>query len=62
MKAIEGLVEEAVRLLHEEDEAINEKIERAFGEFERGEFFTLEQTRATLGEHRAAWIVEKNGE
>ncbi len=59
-------VEEAVRLLHEEQELwareVHEKIERAYAELERGECFTLEETRAKLQEHKAAWLAAKNRE
>lgn len=62
-------VEQAVRMLHQEEELwaiekeeIGEKIERAFGEFERGECFTLEETRAKLQEHKAAWIAANSRE
>jgi antitoxin ParD1/3/4 len=60
------LVEEAVRLLHEEQELwareVHEKIERAYGQFERGEYYTLEETRARLEEHKAAWRAKNNPE
>lgn len=52
-------------MLHEEEElwaiekqAIHEKIERAFGQFERGEYFTEEESRARREEHKAAWLAE----
>jgi Arc/MetJ-type ribon-helix-helix transcriptional regulator len=64
-RTIEEFVEQAVRMLHDEEElwasekqAINEKIERAHGQFERGEYFTEEESRARLEEHKAAWIAE----
>ncbi len=36
-------------------QAIHEKIERAFGQFERGEGLTPEESRALLQEKKAAW-------
>jgi len=55
-------VEEAVRLLHEEQELwarnVHEKIERAYGQFERGEYSTEEESRAARQERKAAWLAE----
>ena len=55
-------VEEAVRLLHEEQELwareVHEKIERAYGQFERGEYFTEEEMRVKRQERKAAWLAE----
>ncbi len=38
---------------------IAEKIERAFGQFERFEFFTAEQSRADMENRKAAWLREQ---
>jgi putative addiction module CopG family antidote len=58
----EEFVEEAVRLLHEEEEAwakeVNEKIERAYGELERGEDLSEEESRALLEEYKVARMAE----
>lgn len=55
-------VEEAVRLLHEEQEAwareVHEKIERAYGQFERGEYFTMEEMLVKRQERKAAWLAQ----
>jgi putative addiction module CopG family antidote len=55
-------VEEAVRLLHEEQELwareVHEKIERAYGQFERGEFFTMEEMRVKREQRKAAWLAQ----
>ncbi|HEV1285164.1 MAG TPA: type II toxin-antitoxin system ParD family antitoxin [Bryobacteraceae bacterium] len=63
-RTIDEFVEQAVRLLHDEEalwasekQEIHEKIDRAFGQFERGEYLTLEETRAALQEHKAAWFA-----
>ncbi len=64
-RTVEEFVEQAVRMLHEEEslwasekQEIHEKIERAVGQFERGEYLTLEETRAKIQEYKAAWIAE----
>ncbi len=62
-QSIDEFVERAVQMLHEEEallandrQAIHEKIERAFfGQFERGEGLTPEESRALLQEKKAAW-------
>ncbi len=58
----EEFVEEAVRLLHEEQEAwakeVHEKIERAVGQFERGEFYTMEEMLVKRQERTAAWLAK----
>ena len=41
--------------LRDNKDSIREKIERAFGQFERGEFFTAEESRADMGNRKAAW-------
>ena len=38
---------------------INEKLERAFGQFERGEFFSAEESRANMEKRKAAWLTEQ---
>jgi len=44
---------------HDRKEEIAEKIERAFAQFERGEFFTPEQSRADMHQRKAAWLREQ---
>jgi putative addiction module CopG family antidote len=68
-RTIDEFVEQAVRMLHEEEELrasekqlINEKIERGIAQFERGEYFTEEESRARLEEHKAAWMAENRRE
>jgi len=59
----EEVIQRALEVLQAEEEwiedhkdAIHAKIERAFGQFERGEFFTAEQSRADMEKHKAAWL------
>ena len=37
---------------------VNEKTERAFGQFERGEFFSSEESRADMEKRKTAWPAE----
>ena len=57
----------ALEILHSEDgwlhnhsAEIGEKIERAFGQFERGEFFSAEESQADLEKRKAAWLREQH--
>ena len=59
------VIEQALRMLHSKDASlhgnqkeIDEKIERAFGQFERGEFFSAEESQAGLEKRKAAWLRE----
>ena len=45
-------------LLDHKDE-IAEKIDRAFGQFERGEFFSAEESRADMEKRKATWLAEQ---
>ena len=56
----------ALEMLHFEDERlqdhkqlIHEKIERAFEQFERGEFSSAEESRADMEKRKAAWLAEQ---
>lgn len=55
-RALEALRSED-QLLHEEKDLIRAKIERAFEQFERGEFFTAEESRADMEKRKAAWLA-----
>ena len=62
----EEVIGRALELLHSEDEwlqdhkgLIREKIERAFAQFECGEFFSAEDSRADMEERKAAWLAEQ---
>lgn len=59
------VIERALELLHSEEEwlhgqrdEIHEKIERAFAQFERGEFFSPEESRADMERRKMAWLAE----
>ena len=45
--------------LHEQKDEVAAKIERAFDQFERGEFFSAEQSRKDMEERKAAWLNER---
>ena len=58
----DAVVARALELLHSEDEwlhahngEIAEKIEREFAQFERGEFFSPEESRADMAKRKTAW-------
>jgi antitoxin ParD1/3/4 len=60
------VVARALELLHSEDEwlqahngEIVEKVERAFAQFERGEFFSAEESRADMAKRKTAWLREQ---
>ena len=44
--------------LHENKAAIGDKIDRAFGQFERGEFFSSEQSKLDMEKRKAEWLRE----
>ena len=63
----EEVIGRALEILHSEDEwlqnnstEIGEKIERAFGQFERGEFFSAEESQADMEKRKAAWLREQH--
>ena len=45
--------------LHDQRDEIAAKIERAFGQFERGEFHSAEQSRDEMEKRKAAWLNEQ---
>jgi Arc/MetJ-type ribon-helix-helix transcriptional regulator len=58
-RSVDDFVERAVQMLHEEEallvndrDVINQKIERAFGQFARSEGLTPEESRARLRERK----------
>ena len=60
------VIERALELLHSEDEwlhgnreEIEDKIEGAFAQFERGEFFSPEESRADMERRKTAWLAEQ---
>ena len=61
----QDVIARALQILRSEDQwldenkaAIGEKIERAFGQFERGEFFSADQSRADMEKRKAEWVRE----
>jgi Arc/MetJ-type ribon-helix-helix transcriptional regulator len=64
----DDLIARALEVLRSEDDwldenktAIGEKIERAFGQFERGEFYSAEESRAEMAKRKAEWLREHRG-
>jgi len=60
----EEVIGRALEMLQDErrqggKDLINEKLERAFGQFERGEFFSAEESRANMEKRKAAWLTEQ---
>lgn len=60
------VIERALRMLHSEQEwithhktEITEKIERAFAQFDRGEFFSAKESQADMEERKAAWFRKR---
>ncbi|MDX2266769.1 MAG: hypothetical protein NW208_01605 [Bryobacter sp.] len=45
--------------LYQQAGAIDRKIQRALAQFERGEFFTAEQSRQELQRRKAAWRSQR---
>ena len=46
--------------LHDRKDEIAEKIERAFRQFERGEFFSADDSQADMERRKAAWLNEQH--
>ena len=64
----EDVIARALEILRLEDEwlaenhaALGEKIERAFGQFERGEFFSPEQSKADMEKRKTEWLSRQGG-
>jgi Arc/MetJ-type ribon-helix-helix transcriptional regulator len=62
----DDVIERALQALRSEDEwldenmaAIGGKIERPFGKFERGEYFSPEQSRSEMERRKAEWMRER---
>jgi len=47
--------------VHDQKEEISAKIERAFEQFEHGEFFTAEESRIDLEKRKAEWLRNRKG-
>lgn len=59
-RALEAFQSEEDWLLENRDE-IEQKIDRGLAQFERGEFFSSEESRADIDERKAAWLHEHRG-
>lgn len=66
-QTVDQVVERALEILRAEEEsllddkvAVGEKIERAFAQFERGEFFTAAESHADMQQRKTAWLAERN--
>jgi Arc/MetJ-type ribon-helix-helix transcriptional regulator len=57
-RALEVLRSEDTWLLDHKDETA-EKIDHAFGQFERGEFLSAAESRADMEKRKAAWLAEQ---
>ena len=62
----DAVIDRALEVLRSEDdwldankEAVGEKIERAFGRFERGEFFSAQESKADMERRKADWLRER---
>jgi Arc/MetJ-type ribon-helix-helix transcriptional regulator len=62
----DDVIGRALEVLRSQDEwldenkaAVNEKIERAFEQFDRGEFFSADQSRADMEKRKAEWLRER---
>ncbi len=62
----DDVIGRALEMLHTEDEwlhdqkdSIGAKIERAFEQFERGEFFSAEESRADMEKRKRDWLAEQ---
>jgi len=64
-KSPEEVIERALEVLRSDDrwlldhkDEIAAKIDHAFVQFERGEFFSAEESRADMEKRKAAWLAE----
>jgi hypothetical protein len=57
-RALRTLRSDGEWLLHHKAE-ISEKIERAFGQFDRGEFLLAKESQADMEKRKAAWFSER---
>ena len=58
-RALEGL-RATDEQLHEDRDLIHEKIERAFAQFDKGEYSTAEQFRANMERRKAGWRAPRS--
>ena len=62
----DDVIGSALEMLRSEDEwlqenksLIHDKIERSFAQFENGEFFTAEESRADMEKRKAVWLADR---
>jgi Arc/MetJ-type ribon-helix-helix transcriptional regulator len=63
----DDVVSHALEILHSEGQwlrkqpnSIEAKIERAFAQFERGEFFSAEESRSNMEKRKAKWLADQH--
>ena len=61
----DAVIERALEVLRSEEDwldanrvAVGEKIDRAFAQFERGEFFSPEESKTDMARRKAHWLSE----
>ncbi|MGO4883984.1 MAG: type II toxin-antitoxin system ParD family antitoxin [Bryobacteraceae bacterium] len=66
-RTADEVIERALGMLRFEEEwlpdqkdEITEKIARAFGRFDRGEYFSAKESRDEMGRRKAAWFRERH--
>lgn len=64
----EDVIGRALEMLHSEDEWLHDhkdlieaKIERAFTQFERGEFLSPDESRLDMEKRKSGWLNERHG-
>jgi hypothetical protein len=64
----DDVIGRALEMLHSEDEWLQDQkdtieamIERAFGQFERGEFLSAEGSRTDMEKRKGKWLAEQRG-
>ncbi|MBM3794133.1 MAG: hypothetical protein FJW31_08690 [Acidobacteria bacterium] len=45
--------------LAEDRDELNRKLDRAFAQFENGQFFTPEEPRTDMARHKAKWLAQR---
>ncbi len=65
-ESADEVIGRALELLHSENDClrdqqadIHEKIERAFGQFDRGKLFSVEESLADMERRKMAWLTQQ---
>ena len=65
-QSLDEVIGRALAILHSEDEwsreqseVIADKIERAFAQFDRGEFYSADASRNDMAKRKAVWLSEQ---